>query len=212
MDNKPVPPQIEATFLLDISHLKASAGCPEDAFVAMGEAAVQFPGVRGLALELAGGQPLSPGTGQWFGSPDPEACAATQAPILASGQNWGSLSLYFDPHVLAEHMASRISRFLGQQFALALACIELEALISGLRSEVAAGQEEIRGRKALHRAAVLLAHSRGISEKSAQVLIEEQSRRTGKSINAIAEAVLVATSHRLTGSPVWRDTRFRKTA
>lgn len=133
-------------------------------------------------------------------------------PLAADGLRWGWIRLYFTPRVLPEDTAARLSRFLGEQFALALGCIDLEARISDLRSRLAAAQEEIRARKGIDRASVILARSHGITEKSAKALIEEQSRRAGKGVADIAEAILLAASNRLTRERSWSAPRLRRTA
>lgn len=203
---------MEATFLLDISRLGASASCAEEAFRTIGETSVCAPGIHGLTLELAGERAHSLAPERWFGAPDPEDSAIATAPLVADGFRWGWIRLYFTPRVLPEDTAARLSRFLGEQFALALGCIDLEARIADLRSKLAAGQQEVRARKAINRASVMLARSHGITEKSAKALIEEQSRRAGKGVADIAEAILLASGDRLTRQRSWIAPRLRRTA
>lgn len=202
----------EVSFLLEASRAVARAARPSEAFFRLGEAAVCMPGVSGVTLELPGNRGRALAPGRWFGEPDPEGCSIAEAPLFAGEGRWGWVRLYYAPSGLGREAAARVSRFLGEQFALLIECVDLEERVQTLRQKLSEGHEEIRAKKALARASGLLGRRRGIPERAARALIEEQSRYIGKTVADVADAIIAERSRHVETGPGAGGSRFQKIA
>jgi hypothetical protein len=205
--------QFDSRFLREVSRATAHCESATAAFLRVGEIAAATPGIVAVQVvaHLDALKTLFPSTS--FGLPiDALATAPTGYTLKAGGRCYGQLQLFTDPSLMDPKLAAATARFLAQQMAILLSRIELDARCEQMRKSLEATQEDLRLRKALSRAVVLIAKTRGMPEESAQKLIEEQSRRTGKSVTEIAEAILLANSNRLTGPTPWTGHRLRRTA
>lgn len=115
--------------------------------------------------------------------------AVVTAHVAANGTTWGSLAAKCS----SEEPSSRlVAELLAQQLALALNRIREEAASRALNDELRLLSDEVQTRKVLHRARGVVARWYGISEKSAEVRIRALGRTSGRSVQAVAHAVIEA--------------------
>jgi urease accessory protein UreF len=96
------------------------------------------------------------------------------------------------------------ARFLGQQLALLLNRLDLIRERDMRRAQAKRMSERLEARKNLHRASGLVAKTRGISNQQALRLLVSHARKSRRSLNCMAETVLLGYEAPLTRRPMLR--------
>jgi hypothetical protein len=183
----------ELDLLRAISQITWTAEQEEAALPAVAGVALRLPGVTGLRFEPDGAGsphlrvPLYEIAKQRSGLP----VAFASSPVSASGQSYGQLRLFIDPHAsLPLESPVRLAKFLGQQIGLLLHRLTVRREHQRLTGHLKTIERAIRRRKAIHRAAVILAEQRNISESEAVSFMVRYARRNRRNLLDVSEALI----------------------
>jgi hypothetical protein len=184
----------EPETLQEIGRIAHTAVDPLKGLQAIAEAALRIPGVRGLKVEDG---PLLTAFGP-IASGSHGTSHTTSVTVEANGRSWGQLRL------TTTGEARSFADFLGQQVALLLNRLDLIRRHDALRAQAKRLSARLETRKNLHRAGGLVARARGISDRAALQLLVTHARKSRRSLNRIAEAVLLGYEAPLTRRPALR--------
>lgn len=121
--------------------------------------------------------------------------ASAIAPIASRRYIWGELRIEFDIPAFDFESPVRFATFIGQQMAGMLLRIHLAERGRALAQMVDRLRRVLTTRKAVHRAAGILARAYDLSEKEAIGLLIRQSRDASRPVGGIAEQII--SSHRV---------------
>ena len=184
----------ELDLLRAVSNITWTADHEESALAAIAAAVLNLPGLTGFRFEpqveaarnllhlpiYEASKPRSSG---------PSASAVSAA--CANGQTYGQLRIFFDPNSsLKLESPVRLAKFIGQQIGLLLHRIALRREHQRHSAHLAAIERAIRRRKAIRRAAVILATQRNVSEAEATSFMVSYARRNHRTLFEISEALV----------------------
>lgn len=176
----------EPEALQEIGRIAHTAGSAPKGLQAIAEAALWIPGIHRVKLD--DGAPLTASN----------KSRTTLVTIEANGRSWGQLRL------TTTGEAPRSASFLGQQVALLFNRLELIRRHDALRAQAKRLSERLETRKNLHRAAGLVARARGVSDRAALQILIGHARTSRRSLNRVAETVLLGYEAPLTRRPALR--------
>jgi hypothetical protein len=170
----------------------------DKAVIRIAELALQVSGV--LLLEIAPAPPLLSLLGQaiTFGG-DAASIAgkgSAVAAIQADGKNWGELRIYFGLQPAALESPLRFAKFVAQQIGVAAVLADLRQRRESLLRKAAHLQNAVAKRKAIQRARALLVHAHKISEDEAFLLLRRYCDESGRSLQQVADAVILGDQQR----------------
>jgi hypothetical protein len=174
-----------------ISRVAASATRVDDGIDAFASIALQVNGIE--RIELIPAAPLvkeipEPLT---FGRDNPATTHASAiADVAAEGRTWGELRVFFELHPSSIENPLRFARYIGQQIAMLLSRLELVMERESLKRKARIFKTLVARRKAIHRARALLVHAHKITEDAALLLLRRYTRESGRSMHAVAEAII----------------------
>ena len=179
----------------------------QEAIATMGRLALSAPDAAGgleslasVALRLSGlhGVEMTIDTGhhqpqvfEWHDSKAPAPRGAATGLIVAQARDWGRLRILFEPRIKSVECPLRLARVLAQQAALMLNRLELEARKQAAHAAVRRLQERIDTRKAVSRAAGILARLNQLSDEQALLLLMYQARRSKRALLAVARTIIL---------------------
>jgi hypothetical protein len=176
----------EAEALQEIGRIAHTAISAPKGLQAIAEAALWVPGVHSVKIE--DGAPLTARN----------KSHTTLVTIEANGRSWGRLRL------TTTGEAPRSASFLAQQVALLFDRLDLIRRHDVLRAQAKRLSERLETRKNLHRAAGLVARARGVSDRAALQILVAHARTSRRSLNRVAETVLLGYEAPLTRRPALR--------
>jgi len=187
----------EPEALQEIGRIAHTAVSALKGLQAIAETALWIPGVHTVKVEdgalLAAFGPLA-----WPAGGSRSTSLTALVTVEANGRSWGRLRL-----AATEEMRS-FTVFLGQQTALLLNRLDLIRRHDTLRAQAKRLSERLETRKNLHRAAGLVARARGVSDRAALQLLVNHARKSRRSLNRVAETVLLGYEAPLTRRPALR--------
>jgi hypothetical protein len=193
----PVPqlrPVTEVEVLQTIGQIANTATSEVTGLREMLDAMLCLPGVDGVKIEDGALLAIS---GQ-FARPQRKG-HATLVNVSANGRFWGRLRLSGDDAIESS------GRFLGQQLALLLNRLELMRERDVRRAQAKRLSERLEARKNLHRASGLVAKTRGVPNQQALQILVRHARKTRRTLNRVAETVLLGYEAPLSRRPVSRE-------
>jgi hypothetical protein len=164
---------------------------------AIAEAALWIPGIYTVKIE-DGALLTAFGALTWPAGGGRGKTHTTLVTVAANGRSWGRLRL------MTTGESRDFPAFLGQQIALLLNRLDLIRRHDTLRAQAKRLSERLETRKNLHRAGGLVARARRISDRAALQLLVTHARKSRRSLNRIAEAVLLGYEAPLTRRPALR--------
>jgi ANTAR domain len=176
----------ELEALQQIGRIAQTAVSAPKGLHAIAEAALWIPGV--LSVNVEEGVPLTARNNSH----------TTLVTIEANGRSWGRLLL------TTTGDAPRSASFLAQQVALLFNRLDLIRRRDALRAQAKRLSERLETRKNLHRAAGLVARARGVSDHAALRILVSHARKSRRSLNRVAETVLLGYEAPLTRRPALR--------
>jgi len=184
----------EIEVLGTIGRIANTATSATAGFREMVDAALCLPGVDNVKIE-DGALLAIVGQSAW-----PQRKGhATLANVNANGRSWGRLRLRGDDAIEGR------GRFLGQQLALLLNRLDLARERDVRRTQARRLSEKLEARKNLHRASGLVAKTRSIPNQQALQILVHHARRTRRTLNRVAETVLLGYEAPLTRHPFSRE-------
>lgn len=180
----------EAELLRVIGHITWTASDEEPALAAVAAAVVQMQGLVAFRFEPFEDLPHLP----IYELSTPQSSntnASALAQVTANGRTYGQIRIFFDPHSLQLlESPVRLTRFIGQQTGILLHRLELQRERKAHISRLETIDRVIRRRKTIHRAAVVLAQQRRISESEGISLMVRYGRQNRQSLLQIAESLI----------------------
>ena len=173
----------ELSFIYAVSSAVASSLDAQRKAERIADLATEVPGIQSIqfdGLDIEAGDTGSP------------AIAVASAEIAAKGRRFGEVHIRFDLGKTTVESPVRLARFIGRQLGLVLAGAETAAANEALERELARMDEDLSTRKVFHRARGILARDLGVTEQHAGNMLRVHSRRTGRPLGQIAEAVVTA--------------------
>jgi ANTAR domain len=128
---------------------------------------------------------------EWHDSPAPAPRGSAAGLIAANSREWGRLRILFEPRIQSVECPLRFARLLGQHVALMLNRLELTARNEAINAAVSRLQRRLETRKAVSRAAGILASARNLSEQRALSLLLQQARQSRRSPLQLARIVIL---------------------
>lgn len=111
--------------------------------------------------------------------------------IAANAREWGRLRILFEPHIQSVECPLRFARVLAQHVALMLNRLELVRRKNAGCAAVRRMQERLDTRKAVSRAAGILARAGKVSEEQALLLIMKQARDSKRPLLPLARTIIL---------------------
>lgn len=164
------------------------------------DAAGGLESLAGVALRLSGlhGVEMTIDTGhnqpqvfEWHDSKAPAPRGAATGLIVAQARDWGRLRILFEPRIKSVECPLRFARVLAQQAALMLNRLELQACKQVATAAVRRLQERIDTRKAVSRAAGILARLNQLSDEQALLLLMYQARKSKTTLLPLARTIIL---------------------
>jgi hypothetical protein len=164
------------------------------------DAASGLEALAGVALRLGGlhGVEISLHAGQdevevleWHDSKAPAPRGSATGLIAANSREWGRLRILFEPRMKSVECPLRFARVLAQQAALMLNRLELLAYKEAAGAAVRRLQERLDRRKAVNRAAGILARSRSVSDEEALLLLLRHAREAKRPLLPLARTIIL---------------------
>ena len=162
------------------------------------DAMLSLPGVDGVKIE-DGALLAIAGPFAGPGAANRRKSHATLVNVKANGRSWGRLRLSGDDAIEGS------GRFLGQQLALLLNRLDLMRERDVRRAQARRLSERIEVRKNLHRASGLVAKTRGVPNQQALQILVHHARKARRTLNRVAETVLLGYEAPLTRRPISRE-------
>lgn len=158
---------------------------------ALASVALRLRGLHGVEVSLRSGR----GRVEVFEWHDSNAAAprgSATGLIAANSREWGRLRVLFEPCIGSVECPLRFARVLAQQMALMLNRLELVASKDAASAAVRRLQERLDTRKAVSRAAGLLARSKGLSDEQGLLLLLKKARASKRRLLPFARTVILS--------------------
>jgi hypothetical protein len=197
-------PFSEVELLRAISHTVWNAKSEEDALKTIAAAILRVQDLTGFRVEPTDGAPHLPLYEATIPQPNGQNAWAL-APISAYGKRWGQVRIFFLPQARASSESPvRLAKFVGQQLAILLDRLEVERQNYRERARLYAFESGNRRRKAIHRAAAILAQQRGVSTLEATRILVQYARAKRKRLLPVAESLIFGFDALASGRPTLR--------
>ena len=194
----------EQEAIMTISRLALAADDIAGGLEALSSVALRLNGLQGVEVRLHGrageGEVL-----EWHASQMPSPKGAATALIAANSREWGRLRILFEPRVKSVECPLRFARILGQQVALMLNRLELLMQNKAANAAVRRLEQRLDTRKAVSRAAGIMAEIQNLTHQRALLLLLRQARETRRSPLALAHTVILTAG---TGRSIPRHSQF----
>ncbi len=183
----------EPEAIMKIGRLSLTSADAASGLEALASVALRVSGVHGVEVSLnaaeAGG---SVETMEWHDSKAPAPRGSATGLIAANSRDWGRLRILFEPRMKSLECPLRFARVLAQHVALMLNRLEVSAGNKASKAAVHRLQERLETRKAVSRAAGILAKASNLTHERAVLLLLHQARKTRKSPLALARTMILS--------------------
>jgi hypothetical protein len=130
-------------------------------------------------------------TFEWHDSKESAPRGSATGLIAANAREWGRLRILFEPRIQSVECPLRFARVLAQHAALMLNRLELDAHNEARAAAVSRLQERLDTRKAVSRAAGILASTQNLSEQQAVSLLIQAARESRWTLLRLARTVIL---------------------
>ncbi len=152
--------------------------------------ALRLSGLHGVEVTLHSDQGAQ--TLEWHNSKASAPRGSAAALIAANSREWGRLRILFEPHIQSVECPLRFARVLAQHAALMLNRLEVEVRNQTIAAAVSRLQERLETRKAVSRAAGILAHAHDLSHEQALSVLLRQARESRRPLLQLARVVILS--------------------
>jgi len=128
---------------------------------------------------------------EWHASKSPAARGSATGLIAANSRSWGRLRILFEPRMQSVECPLRFARVLAQHAALMLNRLEVAGRNTAIAAAVNRLQHRLETRKAVSRAAGILASTRSLTHRQALSLLLEQARESRRPLLPLARTVIL---------------------
>lgn len=129
---------------------------------------------------------------EWHGSKEPAPRGSATGMIAANSREWGKLRILFEPRIKSVECPLRFARVLAQQVAVMLNRVELLATNEAASAAIRRLQERLDRRKAVSRAAGILARARNLSHEQALLQFLRQARESRRPLLPLARTLILS--------------------
>jgi ANTAR domain len=173
-----------------ISRLGLAAADAASGLASLAGVTLRLGGLHGVEASLRSSMKFAD-TLQWHDSQAPAPCGSASGLVSANGREWGRIRINFEPRVQSVECPLRFARVLAQHAALMLNRLELVDRNEASTAAVSRLQDRLETRKAVSRAAGLLARSQHLSERKALSLLLEQARQSRRPLLQLARSIIL---------------------
>jgi hypothetical protein len=152
--------------------------------------ALRLSGLHGVEITLELEEGYSE-TMEWHDSKSPAPRGSATGMIAANSRAWGRLSIFFEPHMKSVECPLRFARVLAQHLALMLNRLEVAGRHATVAAAVNRLQHRLDTRKAVSRAAGILASARNLTHRQALAVLLEQARESRRPLLPLARTVIL---------------------
>ena len=129
---------------------------------------------------------------EWHDSKAPAPRGSATGLMAANSREWGRLRILFEPRIKSVECPLRFARILAQQAAVMLNRMELTASKEAASAAVRRLQERLERRKAVSRAAGILARARNLSHEQALSHFLQQARESKRPLLPLARTLILS--------------------
>jgi hypothetical protein len=170
-----------------ISRLGLAAADAASGLASLASVALRLNGMHGVEVSLSSdGDTL-----QWHDSLGPAPRGSASALLAANGREWGRIRILFEPRIQSVECPLRFARLLAQHAALMLNRLELIERNEAITAAISRLQDRLETRKAVSRAAGLLAREQNLSELKALSLVLLQARQSHRPLLQLARSIIL---------------------
>ena len=182
----------EQEAIMTIGRLALTVADPARGLEALASVALRVSGLNGVEVKLSAGEESTTGTLEWHASKAPAPRGAATGLIAANSREWGQLRILFEPKMRSLECPLRFARALAQHTALMLNRLDIAARNKASKAAVRRLEERLETRKAVSRAAGILAHGRNLTSERAVLLFLRHARESRKSPLELARTMILS--------------------
>jgi hypothetical protein len=180
----------EQEAITNIGHLALNAGDAASGIESLAGIALRLSGLHGVEITL-NSESGSAETMEWHDSKSPAPRGSATGLIAANSRAWGRLRILFEPRIQSVECPLRFARVLGQHAALMLNRLDAASRNAAIADSMNRLQYRLDTRKAVSRAAGILASSRNLSYRQALSVLLEQARESRRPLLPLARTVIL---------------------
>jgi hypothetical protein len=180
----------EQEAIATIGRLSLTSADAAGGIESLASVALRLNGLHGVEIAMHTGQ-SQPQVFEWHDSKAPAPRGAATGLIVAQAREWGRLRILFEPRIKSVECPLRFARVMGQQVALMLNRLELLARKQAASAAVRRLEERLDTRKAVSRAAGILARLKSVTDEQALLLLMYQARRSRRPLLPLARTVIL---------------------
>ena len=180
----------EQEAITNIGRLALTAADAASGIESLASIALRLSGLHGVEITLTSGHG-NVGTMEWHDSKSPAPRGSATGLIAANSRDWGRLRILFEPHIKSVECPLRFARVLAQHIALMLNRLEATGRYAASAAAVNRLQHRLDTRKAVSRAAGILASARNLTHQQALAILLEQARESRRPLLALARTVIL---------------------
>jgi hypothetical protein len=177
----------EQEAILTIGRLALRVADAAEGLEALSGVALRLSGVHGVEIQLHSEEVF-----EWHNAKADSPKGTATGLMTANGHDWGKLRLLFEPRIKSVECPLRFTRVLAQQAALMLNRLAANAQIQSYRAAARRLEGRLETRKAVSRAAGILAQAKNLQHQQALLLLLQQARETRRSPLVLARTLILS--------------------
>jgi len=151
--------------------------------------ALRLQGLHGVEITLQSAKDSE--TFEWHDSKGAAPRGSATGLVAANARQWGRLRIFFEPQIKSVECPLRFARVLAQHTALMLNRLEIATRNEAVGAAKRRLEKRLETRKAVSRAAGILASMQDLSHEEALVILLQQARTSRRPLLAVARAVIL---------------------
>jgi hypothetical protein len=180
----------EQEAITTIGRLALTASDAASGIEALASTALRLSGLHGVEITLTS-ECGTVETMEWHDSKLPAPRGSATGLIAANSRAWGRLRILFEPRIQSVECPLRFARVLAQHVALMLNRLEVAGHNAAIAAAVNRLQHRLDTRKAVSRAAGILASARNLTHRQALSLLLAQARQSRRPLLPLARTVIL---------------------
>jgi hypothetical protein len=157
---------------------------------ALANVALRLSGLHGVEITLYAYSGHHE-TFEWHDSKAAAPRGSATGLVAANAREWGRLRIFFEPQIRSVECPLRFARVLAQHTALMLNRLEITALNEAVNAARHRLEKRLETRKAVSRAAGILASMQNLSPEQALVILLKQARTSRQPLLLLARAIIL---------------------
>ena len=152
--------------------------------------ALRLSGLHGVEITLHG----QSGQSETFELHDSKAAAprgSATGLVAANAREWGRLRIFFEPRIKSVECPLRFARVLAQHTALMLNRLDISARHEAIRRAMSRLEQRLETRKAVSRAAGILANMHHLPHEQGLAILLRQERTSRRPLLPLARAIIL---------------------